>query len=67
MNAAITIGTHFTIPAWKAHGTGERTPYATVTRIVGDTVRYRLHGDSPWKPDRTRSLALLQQYAEVWA
>jgi hypothetical protein len=67
MSATIKTGTHFTIPAWKARRKGERTRYATVTRIVGDTVYYTVHGDSPWKPHRTRSLALLQQYAEVWA
>lgn len=64
MSGTIKRGTHFTIPAWKTRK-DERMKYATVTRVVGDTVYYTLNTDSPWAVRHTRSLAMLQQYAEV--
>lgn len=65
MSATIKRGVTFTIPAWKARRKGERTRYATVTRVVGGVVYYTLNTDRPTTPRHSRSLALLQKYAEV--
>jgi hypothetical protein len=65
MSATIKRGTIFTLPAWKARRKGERTRYATVTRVIGGIVYYTLDTDRATAPRHTRSLALLQQYAEV--
>jgi hypothetical protein len=65
MTPTIKRGTVFTLPAWRARRRGDRTRYATVTRVVGGIVYYTLDSDRPTAPRHTRQLSLLQQYAEV--
>jgi len=65
MSATIKRGTRFTLPAWKARRKRERTRYGTVTRVVGSIVYFTLDTDNPRAPRHTRSLDLIERYAEV--
>lgn len=61
----IKRGTVFTLPAWRARRKGERTRYATVTKVIGGTVYYVLDSDRLTAPRYARPLALIERYAEV--
>lgn len=64
MSTKIKRGTRFTLPAWRARR-GQRTRYATVTRVVGGVVYYVLDTDRLTTPRHSRSLALIERYARV--
>lgn len=55
----IKRGVTFTLPIWKARRRGERTGYATVTRVAGNRVWTDYAG--------TFAKDFLEQYAEVQA
>lgn len=65
MNATIKRGTVFTMPAWSARRRGDRTLYATVTRVARGIVYYRLDTDRATTPTHRVRLSWVQQYASV--